>query len=281
MRTAAFSRLALSMATVPNDLRISPQAPPHRADDIIEKLEANEPGLMERVNRATFDGEVAGLRWITPADDEWPTGLHSLDKVDEYEMPLGLWVRGEANLRTLTEKAVAVVGSRSCSTYGAEVAGNIAFDLAQAGFTVISGAAYGIDACAHRGALSAARPTVAVLPSGADRAYPVAHTALLDRIAEEGLVVSEYPPGSTPTKSRFLERNRITAALSQAVVIGEAASRSGSLNVGLTAHRLGRPVFAVPGPVTSRRSDGGHDAIRSHWAELATSALDVIDWMNR
>ena len=156
----------------------------------------------------------------------------------------------------MSRSAAAVVGSRSATTYGAGVAGDVAAHLAGHGVTVVSGAAYGIDVAAHRGALAARGPTLAVLACGVDRAYPAAHTTLLDYIAERGLVVSELPPGCSPTRLRFLSRNRVIAALAQGTVVVEAAVRSGALNTANWAARLNRVVMGVPGPVTSAPSGG-------------------------
>jgi DNA processing protein len=191
-------------------------------------------------------------------------------------MPLGLWVRGERSLADLVDRSVAIVGARDCTAYGAEVAGEIAADASSAGFVVVSGAAYGIDACAHRGALATLSPTVAVLACDAATDYPRAHAALLNRIADEGLVVSEQPPGQVPTKARFLSRNRIIAALAEGTLVVEARRRSGALNTLAWADQLGRPTMAVPGPVTSQHSVGTHQAIRDGKAVLVSTGQEVV-----
>jgi DNA processing protein len=150
------------------------------------------------VDRVLDRADAAGLRWIVPGDMAWPQRLDALDHVEQIAgatgMPLGLWVRGERSLADLVDRSVAIVGARDCTAYGAEVAGEIAADASSAGFVVVSGAAYGIDACAHRGALATLSPTVAVLACDAATDYPRAHAALLNRIADEGLVVREQPP---------------------------------------------------------------------------------------
>jgi DNA processing protein len=176
-----------------------------------------------------------------------------------------------------SEHAVAVVGSRSATTYGDAVARDIAATLAQASWTVVSGAAFGIDQAAHRGALAARGPTVAVLACGADRAYPKAHTALIDYVADVGLVVSEAPPGCAPTRIRFLARNRLIAALASGTVVVEAAVRSGALNTASWTAGLGRPVMGVPGPVTSAPSAGVHQLVRSRDALLVTWGEEVLE----
>jgi DNA processing protein len=176
----------------------------------------------------------------------------------------------------LVERSVSIVGARDCTAYGAEEAAEIAADAGSAGFTVVSGAAFGIDACAHRGALAMLTPTIAVLACDAATSYPRAHTALLQRIAEEGLVVSEQPPGRAPTKARFLARNRLIAALTVGTVVVEARRRSGALNTLAWADQLGRVTMAVPGPVTSQQSVGTHEAIRDGKAMLVAVGSDVV-----
>lgn len=222
----------------------------------------------------------AGLRWITPGDVQWPSALADLDHVGPFHgstgAPVGLWLRGTGDLAEVTEQAVAIVGARDCTTYGAECASEIAADCCDAGWSVVSGAAYGVDGCAHRGAFLMNKPTVAVLACGADVDYPRSHGALLNRIAENGVVVSEQAPGGRPMKGRFLSRNRIIAALSGGTVVIEAALRSGSLNTLTWADQLGRTTMGLPGPVTSRQSAGVHAAIRAGKAVLVTGGPDVV-----
>jgi DNA processing protein len=211
---------------------------------------------------------------VTPGDEEWPDVLDDLAHAPHLHerggVPVGLWCRGPLRLDEATEHAVAVVGSRSATTYGAEVATAVAGDLARAAWTVVSGAAFGIDQAAHRGALAGRGRTVAVLACGADRAYPAAHRNLIDYIADVGLVVSESAPGCAPTRIRFLARNRIIAAASRGAVVVEAAVRSGAAG-------LGRTVMAVPGPVTSAPSAGTHQLIRARDALLVTSGEEVLE----
>jgi len=225
--------------------------------------------------------KAAGLRWLCRTDPDWPVQLGDLDHLEPLNgatgMPMGLWLRGKGDLACLTESSVAIVGARDATTYGAEIAADLAADVSDVGMTVVSGAAYGIDACAHRGALAMAKPTVAVLAGGADVDYPRAHTALLSRIAAEGLVVSEQAPGQTPMKARFLSRNRLIAGLTQGTVVVEAARRSGSLNTLNWADQLGRVTMAIPGPVTSQASVGVHEAMRTGQAMLVTSGADIAE----
>ena len=224
--------------------------------------------------------DAAKLRWLIPGDTAWPERLTDLDHAPPNAgaagAPLGLWVRGSGSLAEFAERSVSVVGARDCTAYGAEQAAEVASDAASAGFSVVSGAAFGIDACAHRGALAMQAPTIAVLACDAATSYPRAHAALLQRIAEEGLVVSEQPPGRAPTKARFLARNRLIAALTVGTVVVEARRRSGALNTLAWADQLGRVTMAVPGPVTSQQSVGTHEAIRDGKAMLVGSGTDVV-----
>jgi DNA processing protein len=171
---------------------------------------------------------------------------------------------------------VTVVGARRATSYGREVARELARDLAGAGMLVISGLAFGIDACAHRGALDAGGRTIAVLGCGPDNAYPAAHRSLWRRICEEGLVLSELPPGATPWRWTFPARNRIMAALAGMTVVVEGAARSGSLITADLAADLGRDLGAVPGPVTSRASAGPNNLLAGG-ACVVRDAQDVLD----
>lgn len=224
-----------------------------------------------------------GARLVVPGDPEWPAEpLHAMTVatamgLEGIAAPLALWVRGNGDLAQLTGQAVAIVGARASTSYGAEQAGELAFGLAERGWTVISGGAFGIDAAAHRGALSAGFPTIAVLASGIDRSYPAAHAALFDRIAMDGLLVSEWPPGCAPYRHRFLIRNRLIAALSAGCVVVEASARSGARHTAGRASDLGRPVMAMPGPVTSAMSVGTHALVRDTEARLVTGVEHVIE----
>lgn len=209
----------------------------------------------------------AGARLLVPEDEDWPVALDDL----KWERPVLLWVRGQLR----SAGGVALVGSRTCTGYGQRTASEFAAGLGGHGHDVISGAAFGIDAAAHRGALAVDAHTTAVLACGIDRAYPSAHTDLIDRIAAVGAVLSESPPGSTPTRWRFLQRNRLIAALAGATVVVEAAFRSGALSTAGHAHTVFRPVGAVPGPVTSACSAGSNQLIRDGRATLVTSVDDV------
>ena len=192
-----------------------------------------------------------------------------------HDPPKRLYVRGDAS-GLFERPAVAVVGARSCSGYGAQVARALSRDLAATGITVVSGLARGIDAEAHRGALDAAGTTVAVLGCGIDRDYPARHAELARRIvAGGGLVVSEYEPGVEPAPWRFPARNRVIAGLTLATVVVEARERSGALITADFALELGREVFAVPGEITAALSVGTNRLIR-HGAAPLLGAADVL-----
>lgn len=214
-----------------------------------------------------------GIRLVVPGSREWPTQLSDLGATT----PIALWARGNGDLADLGRRAVSVVGARACTAYGEHVAGGMGASLGDRGWTVVSGAAYGIDAAAHRGALAVRGLTVAVLAGGVDVTYPAAHDTLLEAIRDTGVVVSELPPGSRPTKLRFLKRNRLIAALSRGTVVVEAALRSGAAHTASQAAELFRSVMAVPGPVTSVMSAGCHELIRTKDASLVTDASDVLD----
>jgi len=230
------------------------------------------PRLSARsVADALTTAAARGVTLVTRADPHWPTQLDDLDA----HAPLCLWVRGDAAALLRFGTSVAIVGARASSRYGDHVAMELAAELAGGGVAVVSGGAYGIDGAAHRSALAVGGLTAALLAGGADRAYPAGHTQLIDDVARRGVVVSEVACGSAPTKWRFLQRNRLIAALSAATVVVEAGWRSGSLNTAGHAAALSRPLGAVPGPITSATSAGTHRLIREYGAECITSADDV------
>ncbi|WP_439664529.1 DNA-processing protein DprA [Lentzea sp. HUAS TT2] len=226
-----------------------------------------------------------GGRLVIPEDEEWPRWpLLALENISGHRCggePLALWVRGPHFLADAVDKAVAVVGSRASSGYGEHVAGEFAYGLASAGMTVVSGAAYGIDGAAHRGALSAEGLTIAVLACGADQAYPGGHQGLLAKIAREGLIVSEYPPRVMPARHRFLTRNRLIAALGGGTVVVEAGRRSGAKNTAAITLALGRPLMVVPGPVTSASSVGCHELLRDGRAVSVSSVAEIVESVGR
>jgi DNA processing protein len=225
-----------------------------------------------------------GARLLVPEDEDWP-GLACLafeaSEHGHLAPPLALWARGPARLAEVAERSAAIVGARAATGYGTHVAADLGFGLGGRDCTVISGAAFGIDGAAHRGALAAEGATVAVLACGLDRAYPAAHGRLLAHIAETGLVVSEYPPGATPGRHRFLVRNRLIAGLAGGTVVVEAGWRSGARRTASDASLLGRPLMAVPGPVTSALSVGCHRLLREPGTIPVTSADEVLEVVGR
>ena len=217
-----------------------------------------------------------GGRLIIPSDGLWPGQLRDLG----IQEPICLWWRGQEQPLPGVEKSIALVGSRDSTSYGAAVTGDLAYSLAQRGFTVISGGAYGIDAHAHRAALAAASdavPTIAVMAGGVDRFYPSGNEDLLRAVCNQGAVLAEVPPGSAPTRYRFLQRNRLIAALSAVTVVVEARWRSGALNTAHHAETLGRAVGAVPGSVHSANSAGCHRLLRDGGAVCVTDAAEVAE----
>jgi DNA processing protein len=212
-----------------------------------------------------------GVRIVVPESPEWPSTLDDLAKIsidsnDRFDRdtypPQAIWVRGTGELSELAQRSVAIVGSRACTDYGAHMAAELAFGLSTRGWTVISGGAYGIDASAHRGALAAHGRTVAVMACGVDRPYPASNTALFEHMSRDGLVLSEWPPGTDPHRHRFLIRNRVIAALGRGTILVEAALRSGARFTLRRTRQLGRVAMAVPGPATSQASAGCHDELR-------------------
>jgi DNA processing protein len=214
-----------------------------------------------------------GARLLVPADELWPSGLRDLGE----HAPPALWVRGTDAALAALSRSIALVGARAATGYGEHVTMEASAGLVDRGYAIVSGAAYGIDGMAHRAALASHGLTIAFLAGGVDRFYPSGHDALLARIAQDGAVVSELPCGQPPTKWRFLQRNRLIAAASRATVVIEAGWRSGSLNTAGHASTLGRPLGAVPGPVTSAASAGCHRLIRDLTAICVTNPDEMAE----
>ena len=221
---------------------------------------------------ALESAERVGAQLLLPGDQHWPVALNDLGD----HTPHLLWVKGATDALSKTSN-IAIVGARAATAYGEHMATELAADLSEQGITVVSGGAYGIDGAAHRAAVRAGGATVAFLAGGVDRAYPAGHTQLLARIADSGALVSEVPCGTAPTKWRFLARNRLIAASTDATIVVEAGRRSGSLNTAGHAASLGRPLGAVPGPATSAASAGCHRLLREYDACCVTSANEVIE----
>ena len=231
-----------------------------------ELIECAAP-LLDRARRERIRAAEAGVNVLAWNDPRMPSQLMAISDV-----PPALWYRG--SIDCLDAPAVAIVGSRAASSVALETARRLAADLALRGVTVVSGLARGVDSAAHRGALETGR-TIAVLGSGVDHIYPAEHTELASRIAEKGLVVSEYPPGTLPLPHRFPMRNRLISGLSLAVVVIEASDKSGSLITASCAAEQGRDVLAVPGNVLSGRNRGGHALIRDG-AKIVECADDIL-----
>jgi DNA processing protein len=277
------ARARLSQLAEPGDERLGAVIQEQGACAAVERIEAGDrslPRVEHYQARLGLDPnapleriEALGGRFVVPGDSEWPTQLMALNQA----APWGLYVLG-GDMRVGAVRSVALVGSRAATEYGEHVASEIATDLALSGWTVVSGGAYGIDAAGHRGALAVGGMSIAVLAFGVDTTYPKGHDALFARLRDEGALVSEHPPGSTPTKPRFLQRNRVIAALTRGTVVVEAALRSGALNTAASARRIGRPVMVVPGPVTSAQSAGCHRLARDDEpARVVTDAAEVIE----
>lgn len=282
------ARMALACVVEPGDPQLGPLLERFSAAEVWAGLTRRSAvgawaRRAERVDVAAVVRHTArlGLRFLVPGDADWPPGLAALidcEPVRELRgAPVGLWVRGEGSLAGLVERSVAMVGSRASTPYGERIAGDWGAGLAASGMTVVSGAAYGIDAAAHRGALAQGGPTVAVVAGGLETPYPRAHAGLLGSIARAGLVVSEMAPAEHPTRRRFLARNRLIAAMALGTVIVEAATRSGARNTVTWAQVCRRPVMAVPGPVTSATSVTPHRLIRDSEALLVTCVAEICE----
>jgi DNA processing protein len=290
-----FARARWSGIAEPGDAdagRLIAAIGPHRAVELLDS------GAAARVLEELADGDFAdavarwgprvrqvdpllhlrqaarfGARLVVPGDAAWPVGLDDLG----VHAPSALWVRGDTGLLGRLDRSVAIVGARAATGYGEHVTIELASGLVDRGFAIVSGAAFGIDGAAHRAALASRGSTVAFLAGGVDRFYPSAHETLLTRIVDHGAVVSEVPCGTAPTKWRFLMRNRLIAAASSGTVVVEAGWRSGSLNTAGHAAQLGRPLGAVPGPVTSSASAGCHRLIREYDATCVTTAQEIAE----
>jgi DNA processing protein len=294
------ARVALMRIAEPGDRMMGRLIARYGPEDVVEQIRhgrLNAAFVMEEMSRPDWSGRdldrlVRGwtLRWappehdlaagsshgarlVIPGDSEWPTQLDDLGDARPY----GIWLHGSANLRLTCVRSVSIVGSRAASPYGAHVASELAAQLSDERFGVVSGGAYGIDAAAHRGALTGDAATVAVLACGIDVCYPTAHTDLFRAVRNDGLIVSECPPGVHPTRPRFLVRNRVIAALSRGTVVIQAALRSGALSTAGHAFELNRQLMAVPGPITSDLSAGCHQLIRQQKAVCVTSTRDIIE----
>jgi DNA processing protein len=256
---------------------------PERLERITSAMVSCTHDPAERAADIAAATKSCGAKVLIPGDPEWPDQLRDLMLVcdaDEPHVrpPRCLWVRGEQDLARLCRRSVAIVGSRAASEYGQHLADDLAADLTEAGWTIVSGGAFGIDRAAHLGALARGGSTVSVLACGVELPYPKGNHSMFNLIAENGLIISEWPPGTSVMKHRFLTRNRVIAALTAGTVVIEAAHRSGARNTARYAAELGRVLMFTPGPVTSSMSAGVHQLAREPWeARLVTRAEEVIE----
>lgn len=284
------ARAALARLAEPGDTSMGAALRVHGPQEVLRVLQADGPlptefrrrdpaGYRVRLGGPSAADDLAtvarlGGRFVIPGDRHWPTQLDDLGDA----RPIGLWERGPVPVRHAALRSVAVVGSRAATDYGTYVTHELTHGLAESRWSVVSGGAYGIDGAAHRGSLTAGGgPTVAVLACGIDVAYPRGHDRLFARIGETGTLVSELPPGCAPSRVRFVERNRVIAALSRGTVVVEAALRSGSLITARRARDLGRSVMGVPGPITAPQSAGVHQLLREEDTHLVTTSAEVIE----
>ena len=272
------------------DLLLSGDGPDHHLRSAVAaRVGTGDPRRMAAI--AMRRAERLGARLVVPADDEWPIRVNDLATLEldtggrinrDTRPPLCFWVRGGWPLGETLERSVAIVGARAATSYGNHVTTDMAYAIAAEGWTVLSGGAFGIDAAAHRAAISGGGRTVAVLACGVDRPYPAGNSALFDRIIECGLLVSEWPIGAEPLRHRFLIRNRVIAAATAGTVVVEAAARSGATQTMSRVLALSRPAMVVPGPVTSAMSVGCHEILRSNpYARVVTSASEVLEEVGR
>ena len=270
-----FARIALACLTIPGEpnppaARLTGTNGPAVVQHILETTPhplADTP-VIETIERVADGTHTV----IIPGDPQWPTGLDDLGP----DRPVALWAVGDLTLlASAPGQTVTLTGARAATSYGDYTAAELAHDLTRAGHSIVTGGAYGIDAAATRATLTTSGHAIVVLASGIDRPYPAGNIGLLHQVTEHGLVLTETPPSAAPTRSRFVARTRILAALSAATVIVEAGARSGAAHVAHTAHRLARTVGAVPGPITSTTSTGCHLLIQAGIARLITSANDL------
>jgi DNA processing protein len=270
------NRVAINSLLVPGDERIGLAVGEYGVNEAVSqwKCGVGPKAICQRIGEAVDTAQKVldkaaslGVRFVIPSDADWPEQLADLDT----QSPIGLWVKGSGKLSSITADSLAIVGARAATSYGTRIASELGTLAADYERCVVSGAAFGVDAAAHRGALSVNGTTVAVLACGVDVAYPAAHQGLLDRIAATGLIISEVPPGTLARKQYFLIRNRLIAALASQTVVVEAALRSGALSTSNWANAIGRQVWGVPGPITSASSAGVNREIATGQAMLLMS----------
>ena len=279
------ARVALTRLAEPGNHAVWSLVQEHGAPAALSRLPSPDQDIRRLAAATLARARRLGARIVVPSDDEWPARVDSLAVLTadrpgrvnrDTAPPLCLWVRGQWPLGETLERSVAVVGARAATSYGLHVTTEIGYGLAENGWTVVSGGAFGIDTAAHRAALSAGGRTVAMLACGVDRPYPAGNTALFEQIAESGLLVSEWPPGAEPLRHRFLIRNRLIAAATVGTVVTEAAARSGATQTMNRALSLRRKAMVVPGPVTSAMSVGCHELLRANPDALLVTGLPQV-----
>lgn len=228
---------------------------------------------LESIRTALFKINKVGGYVLTPEDPDWPQQFGDLEK----HAPVALWVRGSSSALRKLEQSISIVGSRGATSYGEFATDSMVSALVPKGYSIVSGGAYGIDGIAHRSTLALRGNTVAVMAGGLDKFYPSGNSDMLRRISQTGAVISEVPPGTIPSKWRFLQRNRLISALGQATLVIEANWRSGALNTVTHSERLERPIYAVPGPITSPKSAGTNKLISEKRAQLVIDGNDLLE----
>jgi DNA processing protein len=281
------ARIALTYLTTTGDQHIHAHVTSHGAVATYQRLlqAGHHWQRTAHARRARAALRTTTWRLIIPGDPDWPTPVDQLATLEPHPRtapPLTLWATGTADLTTTLKQAVTITGSRAATAYGLHVAADLATGCAQKGWTIVAGGNYGIDAAAHRAALTTATPTIVVLPGGLDRLHPAGHHHLFDHITRNGLLISETPPGTDVTRRRFLDRQRLLAALTTGTVLVEAATATTYPFTAITAATtLGRPAMAVPGPVTSALSAGCHQLLRDPRIHLVTNTTDVLTHLHQ
>lgn len=237
-----------------------------------EILKLQQQIMQRQVKDLELEISKAGGVFITPEDNDWPISL-----ADLATPPIGLVIAGDRSVLLKLDKSISIVGSRQPTNYGLQLSHSLASQASLAQLVIVSGGAYGIDTAAHQGALSAGGLSIAVLAGGINRLYPLENQKLFKDITKSGLLISEVMPNTESKPYRFLIRNRLIAALSRSTVVVEAKFISGSIRTARDAAEIFRPVFAIPGPVTSPLSEGCHRLIAERVADIATSLDEILE----
>ena len=237
-----------------------------------EILKLQQQIMQRQVKDLELEISKAGGVFITPEDNDWPISL-----ADLATQPIGLVIVGDRSVLLKLDKSISIVGSRQPTNYGLQLSYSLASQASLAQLVVVSGGAYGIDTASHQGALSVGGLSIAILAGGINRLYPLENKKLFKDITKSGLLISEVMPNIESKPYRFLIRNRLIAALSRSTVVVEAKFISGSIRTARDAAEIFRPVFAIPGPVTSPLSEGCHRLIAERVADIATSLDEILE----